>query len=68
MGGKFHVLFDAVRRAMVDTPRSSSLVHGPAEIATRGRLKSPPEAGGNRHPGAVDLLGGWGSPLSLTSK
>jgi len=43
-------------------------VHGPAEIATRGRLKSPPEAGGNRHPGAVDLLGGWGSPLSLTSK
>jgi hypothetical protein len=44
------------------------LLHGPAEIATRGRLKSPPEAGGNRHPGAVDLLGGWGSPLSLTSK
>jgi len=43
-------------------------MHGPAEIATRGRLKSPPEAGGNRHPGAVDLLGGWGSPLSLTSK
>ena len=26
MGGKFHVLFDAVRRAMMDTPRSSSLV------------------------------------------
>jgi hypothetical protein len=26
MGGKFHVLFDAVRRAMTDTPRSSSLV------------------------------------------
>jgi len=26
MGGKFHVLFDAVRRAMADTPRSSSLV------------------------------------------
>ncbi len=25
-GGKFHVLFDAVRRAMADTPRSSSLV------------------------------------------
>ena len=26
MGGKFHALFDAVRRAMTDTPRSSSLV------------------------------------------
>ena len=26
MGSKFHVLFDAVRRAMADTPRSSSLV------------------------------------------
>ena len=26
MGGKFHLLFDAVRRAMADTPRSSSLV------------------------------------------
>src|SRR3954449_5677175 len=26
MGGKFHVLFDAVRRAMAATPRSSSLV------------------------------------------
>src|SRR5919202_597583 len=26
MGGKFHVLFDAVRRAMTDTPRSCSLV------------------------------------------
>src|SRR3954467_9541853 len=26
IGGKFHVLFDAVRRAMADTPRSSSLV------------------------------------------
>jgi transposase-like protein len=26
MGGKFHVLFMAVRRAMTDTPRSSSLV------------------------------------------
>ena len=26
MGGKFHVLFDAVNRAMADTPRSSSLV------------------------------------------
>src|SRR5215213_1110376 len=26
MGGKFHVLFGAVRRAMADTPRSSSLV------------------------------------------
>src|SRR3954449_47113 len=26
MGGKFHVLFDAVRRAMADTPRSSALV------------------------------------------
>jgi hypothetical protein len=26
MGGKFHVLFDAVRRAMAGTPRSSSLV------------------------------------------
>src|SRR3954470_1496049 len=26
MGGKFHALFDAVRRAMADTPRSSSLV------------------------------------------
>jgi hypothetical protein len=26
MGGKFHVLFEAVRRAMADTPRSSSLV------------------------------------------
>src|SRR4051794_33718106 len=26
MGGKFHALFDAVRRAMVDTPRSSSLI------------------------------------------
>ena len=25
-GGKFHALFDAVRRAMADTPRSSSLV------------------------------------------
>jgi len=25
-GGKFHTLFDAVRRAMADTPRSSSLV------------------------------------------
>jgi len=25
-GGKFHVLFDAVRRAMADTPRSSALV------------------------------------------
>ena len=26
MGGKFHALFDAVSRAMADTPRSSSLV------------------------------------------
>ena len=26
MGGKFHALFDAVRRAMADTPRSSALV------------------------------------------
>lgn len=26
MGGKFHTLFDAVSRAMADTPRSSSLV------------------------------------------
>jgi hypothetical protein len=26
MGGKFHVLFDAVRRATADTPRSSALV------------------------------------------
>jgi len=26
MGGKLHVLFDAVRRAMADAPRSSSLV------------------------------------------
>ena len=26
MGGKFHVLFDAVSQAMADTPRSSSLV------------------------------------------
>ena len=26
LGGKFHVLFDAVNRAMADTPRSSSLV------------------------------------------
>jgi hypothetical protein len=26
MGGKFHALFDAVRQAMADTPRSSSLV------------------------------------------
>jgi hypothetical protein len=26
MGGKFHVLLDAVRRAMADTPRSSTLV------------------------------------------
>jgi hypothetical protein len=26
MGDKFHVLFDAVRRAMADTPRSSALV------------------------------------------
>src|SRR5215211_1790306 len=26
MGGKFHALFDAVRRAMASTPRSSSLV------------------------------------------
>jgi len=26
VGGKFHVLFDAVSRAMADTPRSSSLV------------------------------------------
>jgi hypothetical protein len=26
MGGKFHTLFDAVRRAMAQTPRSSSLV------------------------------------------
>ena len=26
MGGKFHVLFDAVRRAIASTPRSSSLV------------------------------------------
>jgi hypothetical protein len=26
MGGKFHALFDAVRRAMADTPHSSSLV------------------------------------------
>jgi hypothetical protein len=26
VGGKFHALFDAVRRAMADTPRSSSLV------------------------------------------
>src|SRR4051794_26788764 len=26
IGRKFHVLFDAVRRAMADTPRSSSLV------------------------------------------
>ena len=26
MGGKFHVLLDAVRRAMADTPRSSALV------------------------------------------
>jgi hypothetical protein len=26
MGGKFHVLFDVVRRAMADTPRSSALV------------------------------------------
>ena len=26
MGGKFHILFDAVRRAMTGTPRSSSLV------------------------------------------
>lgn len=26
MGGKFHILFDAVRRAMANTPRSSSLV------------------------------------------
>ena len=26
MGGKFHVLFDAVRRAMAGTPRSSALV------------------------------------------
>jgi len=26
IGGKFHALFDAVRRAMADTPRSSSLV------------------------------------------
>jgi hypothetical protein len=26
MGGKFHVLFDAVRRAMTDTPRTSALV------------------------------------------
>jgi hypothetical protein len=43
-------------------------LHGPAEIATRGRLKSPPEAGGNRHPRAVDPPGGWRSPLSLTSK
>jgi len=25
-GGKFHTLFDAVNRAMADTPRSSSLV------------------------------------------
>ena len=26
MGGKFHILFDAVRRVMAGTPRSSSLV------------------------------------------
>ncbi len=26
LGGKFHTLFDAVRRAMADTPRSSALV------------------------------------------
>jgi hypothetical protein len=26
MGGKFHVLFEAVRWAMADTPRSSALV------------------------------------------
>ena len=26
MGGKFHVLFEAVRRTMADTPRSSALV------------------------------------------
>ena len=26
-----------------------STVHGPEQIATRGRLNSPPEAGSNRH-------------------
>ena len=29
-------------------------VHGPVQIATRGRLNSPPEAGSNRHPRPVN--------------
>jgi hypothetical protein len=29
-------------------------VHGPEQIATRGRLNSPPEAGSNRHPRPVN--------------
>ena len=28
---------------------SPVMLHGPEQIATRGRLNSPPEAGSNRH-------------------
>jgi hypothetical protein len=30
-------------------------LHGPEQIATRGRLNSPPEAGSNRHLRPVEI-------------
>ncbi len=39
IGGKFHALFDAVSRAMADTPRSSSLVEN---TSTRGCAPTSP--------------------------
>jgi hypothetical protein len=32
-----------------------AIVHGPTEIASRGRLKSPPEADRNRHLRAIEI-------------
>jgi hypothetical protein len=35
-------------------PKTERRLHGPEQIATRGRLNSPPEAGSNRHPRPVN--------------
>ncbi len=43
IGGKFHTLFDAVSRAMADTPRSSSLVENLNSLSTG--LGLSPEVG-----------------------
>ena len=51
IGGKFHALFDAVSRAMADTPRSSSLVEN-----LNSRMRTYFTLGRHRGGSYLDLL------------